>query len=403
MTVFIFVCQKIEVFARQHVDGDADEFFNDVQRQYIRRQCLATDFVPYINRSDKPVDLCVWFSRTTFCTSFLLPNSSINHPRIQVCHEILDLDGQYSIFDDALSHNMHQLLSNSASTHRSRPWRASPLLNVAIGGSILISKYIVLPTIALVIFRAYQSNNFDEFLKRSKWLTRVPLPNGCIESVFHWIHSTKKWPSSRLIVWVLEKLKFIPDFVGWMQMIVDPLRDKALHIQQRAKSTLLVSRILDLWHSLNGDLMQELNAKRLHNSRAEFVKGFLAAADADHFKSSEAVSETTVETLFKKTKFSLEKWLKGPIEESEDVLFKNLDQVWSVWADTAAGQFSAFNAMEWMKLNFQYILLAKDEVHLRSSYFCAIVSLFVFLCDCLTLQRRPLSNCPHSKGSWTMF
>ena len=144
----------------------ADNCYSDVQRQYAIRRLRGTDTIPYINRSDKAVELCVSLSRTKFCGEIF---SSIQN--IQCKIDVLESNSLslMTTFQNEMHGHMQQLLLHSTAASRRRSWRAPAFASFVVGGSVCAASCLVLSCL-LVAFRIHKLDSYELFVEDLGWL-----------------------------------------------------------------------------------------------------------------------------------------------------------------------------------------------------------------------------------------
>ena len=100
------------------------------------------------------------------------------------------------------------------------------------------------------------------------------------------------------------------------------------------------------------DPIQQVNYQNLDKSRDAFFE-LLKQNNIQAFASIEA---------------EMEKWQKGRVSRSsstldEDKLFKNLDNLWTIWSSSKDGELGLKNALFWPTINFYNAMMTKNEVH----------------------------------------
>ena len=220
---------------------------------------------------------------------------------IDINYSVLESDSLspiLAVFDAELSPNMRQLLSNSTAAYRRRDWAAPPVVNFLVGAVI----YGVFFAVSL-------------FGARLAWgqISAISNKGAQVEkTVQEW-----KWFQSVANVW-----KFV------------------------------IQRGYDLLQSVAGDdPIQQVNYQNLDKSRDAFFE-LLKQNNIKAFASIEA---------------DMEKWQKGRVSRSsstldEDKLFKNLDNLWTIWSSSKDGELGLKNALFWPTINFYNAMMTKNEV-----------------------------------------
>ena len=218
---------------------------------------------------------------------------------IDINYSVLESDSILAVFDAELSPNMRQLLSNSTAAYRRIHWAAPPVVSFLVGAVI----YGVFFAVSL-------------FGARWAWgqISAISNKGAQVEkTVQEW-----KWFQSVANVW-----KFV------------------------------IQRGYDLLQSVAGDdPIQQVNYQNLDKSRDAFFE-LLKQNNIHAFASIEA---------------EMEKWQKGRVSRSsstldEDKLFKNLDNLWTIWSSSKDGELGLKNALFWPTINFYNAMMTKNEVH----------------------------------------
>lgn len=432
--------QQIDNFAQVSGETDADVFIGDVQRQYIRRRCRSTETVPFINRSDVPVEVCISFAAHGF----------LSHTQdVEILCDVLESNeaSLMNVFESEVSPHMKQLLSKSTAAYRRRRWVAPAILNVCVGAAAY-GVLLALPFLCRDIYRVYGSVDYRScvgHVSLASWLhsaageQRMQAFFACVQStrpVFNslsvcCVHAMRsvtkiseivKVPATSLFANVSTEnstAAFLPSLtspvsstpIGGDSAVTtssSSVHAAATSLEPTQSPTNVVPHnhlngtgrsevgvVATLWEMMQGwktwfftrrasellgsivgeDTLQQLNLKKLDESRSDFIQSFLGAARPEHFRSLKDVEK------FIAIKKQLEEWcrvhdanslrrisehssLRSMMAVDEESLFKDLEQIWSVWSDTA-GQLHFSNAISWVAINFYSAMVSKNEVNFR--------------------------------------
>jgi hypothetical protein len=352
-----------------------DEFHRDVQRQYAIRRCCGTDMVPFINHSDKAVELCVRLSRTKFCGAVFS-----SAPNIPFKIDLLEPNSLslMTTFESELNAHMRQLLLHSTAASRRRLLRAPSLANSLIGGAVIALLCVGLPCFVWAAFRIQKVDSYEMLLEDLGWLGKLisrfsPL-SSFLNSRFEYFHSMQYCWFFRMINYATKSNLFSALHSFAKSMFLDNfISRKIFTVFQQLPQNLFFSRIFNLWESMvDGDKIQELKLKKVNESRAIFVKLFLDVAKQGDFKSREDSA------LFQSTKVSFD-----DTRICDETWLKNLEKLWSIWSDEA-GDLRLTNVISWTQINLCSAVLSKDEVYrlqvLVTSHLLMFNMSNIFLC-----------------------
>jgi hypothetical protein len=315
-----------------------EEFHSDVQRQYAIRRCRGTDTVPFINHSDKAVELCVSLSEVRGACFSPLP--SIPFKIVVLESKSLSL---MTTFENELRTHMQQLLLHSAAASRRRLFRAPSFANSLIGGSVIALLCVGLPCVVWAAFRIQKVDSYELLLEDLGWLGKLiskysPI-SSFVNSSFEYFHPMKDCWFFQIINYVFSPLQ---SFIS----------QQIFPVFQQLRQNFLFSRIFNLFVSIvYGDKIQDLKLKKFNESRDLFVKLFLEVAKQGDFKSKRDSA------LFQSTKASCD-----DAHMSDETWMKNLDELWSIWSDQA-GDLRLTNMISWAQINFCNAVMSKDEVY----------------------------------------
>jgi hypothetical protein len=400
-------------------EANSDAFMFDVQRQYFRRRCHSSDTVPFVNRTDEPIELCVIFSAVGFMK---------NTQDLDILYTVLEPDhaSLLSDFEMRLSPIMTQLLSKSTAAVRRRQLVVPALLNVCVGAAAY-GVLLAIPLLGREVYRVYSCADYKSCMENApmvEWIEKFAGEKRG-KMFFESVQSTRPFFESFSVV--------VMRITHWMKKLADGTKSTGLLLSsipssqavlasvasadvtsldtshstsaapsqavvnaadssdssvvkpfrmmmQGWKNSFFARRVSDLWCSIaDDDLLQQLNFKKLDESRSKFIQSFLETARSEHFRSPKDVEK------FVHLKKQLQEWLlahngqnlhrvshhtvlKSAVAADEEALFKDLDQIWSVWSDEA-GQLRFSNALSWIGINFYSAVMSKNEVAACFNFF----------------------------------